>query len=216
MAKMSTAGEVSCREVSAVLRRKVFVDAATSAFLKQGYGYTTMSSIAAMVGGSKTTLWTYFRSKEGLFAAVVDDIVEHYAEAQTIELPVEGEVRTVLRLFAQSLVKTLSSAPILGLYRLVISEAKRFPHLAELFYDRGPRRGLTSLAAYIAEVMERGALRRGDPMVAAEQLAALCQSGAFQLVLLDVAGPDAHTMLGADIEAALDTFYRAWGPYPPE
>ena len=50
--------------------------AARKAFLRDGYGQTSMSSIAADVGGSKTTLWNYFPSKEDLFAAVVDDQVE--------------------------------------------------------------------------------------------------------------------------------------------
>lgn len=66
---------------SASLRRKAYVDAGREAFLDAGFGATTMSSIAARVGGSKTTLWSYFPSKEELFAAVVDDIVEVHAKA---------------------------------------------------------------------------------------------------------------------------------------
>lgn len=48
-------------------RRKAFIDAARSAFFSQGYARTVMSSIASQVGGSKTTLWSYFPSKEELF-----------------------------------------------------------------------------------------------------------------------------------------------------
>ncbi|WP_334185502.1 TetR/AcrR family transcriptional regulator [Novosphingobium sp.] len=210
MTEKATVRELSCRELSAAVRRQAIVDAATLVFLEQGYGGTTMSCIAATVGGSKSTLWSYFSSKEALFVAVVDDIIERHSEAQMVELPPDGDITMVLKLFAQSLTNTLTSAPILNLYRLVISEAKRFPHLAELFYDRGPKRGRARLAVYIAEMMERGELRRGDPLVAAQQLCALCQSGTFQLVLLDLATPDQNSMFASDIDVALDTFCRAW------
>ena len=50
-------------ECPTALRRKAFVDAAREAFFAHGYAGTTMSSIASAVGGSKTTLWSYFPSK---------------------------------------------------------------------------------------------------------------------------------------------------------
>src|SRR3546814_14826440 len=70
---------------AAALRRKAFVEAARKGFLANGYAGTTMSSIASAVGGSKTTLWTYFPSKEALFEAVVDDIVDYYGAALQVE-----------------------------------------------------------------------------------------------------------------------------------
>src|SRR3546814_10058628 len=58
---------------NAALRRKAYVDAGREAFLDAGFGATTMSSIAALVGGSKTTLWTYFPRSE-----------EHTSELQSL------------------------------------------------------------------------------------------------------------------------------------
>ena len=39
--------------------------------MAEGYGATSMSTIAARVGGSKATLYHYFKSKEELFDAFV-------------------------------------------------------------------------------------------------------------------------------------------------
>jgi len=127
-----------------------------------------MSSIAGKVGGSKTTLWTYFPSKEDLFAAVVDDIVASYGQALQIDLPVDEPVTDVLGRFGHVLMATLMSPALLALYRLVVAEAERFPHLAETFYDRGPRRGKARLAEWMAEKMARGELRPGDPIFASQ------------------------------------------------
>ena len=195
-------------------RRKAFVDAAREAFFANGYAGTTMSSIASKVGGSKTTLWSYFPSKEALFEAVVDDIVEHYGTALQTELPLDEDVLAVLRRFATTLIGTLMSDPLLSLYQLVVGEARRFPHLAETFYERGPRRGKARLAVWMGEKMARGELRSGDPLQAVYHLSGLCQSGLYQFTVLNL--PEARrasrARLEAEIDAALDTFYRAWGP----
>jgi AcrR family transcriptional regulator len=199
---------------AAALRRKAFVDAARALFFARGYAGTTMSAIASKVGGSKTTLWSYFPSKEDLFAAVVDDIAETYGDILRIDLPADAPVPQVLRHFAEVLTGTLMSDPMLALYQLVVGEARRFPHLAETFYERGPRRGKARLAAWMAEKMARGELRQGEPLAAVQQFSGLCQSGLFQFSVLNL--PEARqadrARFVAEVEAAVDTFYRAWGP----
>lgn len=199
---------------AAASRRKAFIDAARALFFTNGYAGTTMSSIAGKVGGSKTTLWSYFPSKEDLFAAVVDDITDTYGRALQVDLPVDAPVPAVLRHYANALVRTLMSDPILALQQLVIGEARRFPHLAETFYDRGPRRGKARLAAWMAEKMARGELRHGDPLLAVQQFSALCQSGVYQFAIFNL--PEAHRIdrvrFQAEIDATIDTFHRAWGP----
>lgn len=193
-------------------RRQAFVNAAREAFFANGYAGTTMSSIAGTVGGSKTTLWSYFPSKEELFAAVVDDIVEHYGQALSVEMPDDDDIVGALRQFGRALMNTIMSEQIMALYRLVLSEATRFPHLAEMFYDRGPRQGKARLAEYMGRAMDRGLLRRGDPMHLVFQLAGLFQAGIYQTKLLNLETHCDDAMIEAEIEAAVDTFYRAWRP----
>lgn len=197
---------------AAAMRRKAFVDAARELFFANGYAGTTMSSIASKVGGSKTTLWTYFPSKEDLFAAVVDDIVAQYGDALAIDLPLDEPVPDVLRTFGNLLMTKLTATPILSLFRLVVGEAERFPHLAETFYDRGPRRGKARAADWVGEKMVRGEIRMGDPMRAVQQFTGLCQSGVYQFAMLNLPESRDLDRLRDDVDAAVDTFYRAWGP----
>ncbi|MBJ7441299.1 MAG: TetR/AcrR family transcriptional regulator [Sphingopyxis sp.] len=196
---------------AATARRKAFVDAARALFFANGYAGTTMSSIAGKVGGSKTTLWSYFPSKEELFAAVVDDIISQYGDALAIDLPLDEPVPDVLRRFGSVLMTKLTATPLLSLYRLVVGEAERFPHLAETFYDRGPRRGKARAADWVAEKMVRGEIRMGDPMRAVQQFAGLCQSGLYQFAVLGLREGRDLDRLQDEIDAAVDTFYRAWG-----
>lgn len=194
-------------------KRRAFVDAARQAFFSNGYGATSMSAISATVGGSKTTLWAYFRSKEELFTAVVDDLVERYGRALEVRLDPEGEVREQLARFGHALLETLHSQPIVDLHRLAIGEASRFPELARGMYERGQARGKARLRAFIADAMTRGKLRHGDAAAAGRMFAGMLQSGSAQLHMLGITGtPDADER-SEEVEAAVDTFMRAWAPH---
>ena len=52
-------------------RREAILDVAQDVFLDEGFAAASMSTIAARLGGSKGTLYNYFKSKEELFNAYV-------------------------------------------------------------------------------------------------------------------------------------------------
>jgi TetR/AcrR family transcriptional regulator, mexJK operon transcriptional repressor len=192
------------------IRRSAFVAAAREAFFTHGYAGTTMSSIAATVGGSKTTLWSYFPSKQDLFVAVVDDLIETYGAALEVPMDPDEPLEEALRRFGHGMMRIVLSPPIIALHRLVTGEAGRFPELGPLFYERGPRRGKLKLAAYLADAMQSGRMRSGDPKAAARQFAVLCQSGCHQQMMLGMIDAPTEAQVSVDIEAAIDVFMRAW------
>lgn len=59
--------------------RRRLVDVAIDLFSGQGYAEVTMSHIAAAAGVAKGSVYRYFSSKEALFEAVVEDLVEDTA-----------------------------------------------------------------------------------------------------------------------------------------
>lgn len=192
-------------------RRDAFVAAARDAFFSHGYAGTSMSAISAKVGGSKTTLWTYFPSKQELFAAVLDDLVERYGRALEVKLDPDGDVREELRLFARALLETLHSQPIVDMHRLTIGEARRFPELGRMMFERGQGPGKARLGAFMAEAMRRGKLRSGDSALAARHLAGLIQSGSPQMHLLGLDSAPDDPELETEIEQVLTTFFQAYG-----
>lgn len=169
-----------------------------------------MSGIAAAVGGSKTTLWSRFDSKEELFAAVVDEIVERYGAALTFELDRSAPVAVVLRGFARAMMATVLSPEVVALHRLVIGEVQRFPELGVMLFERGPGPAKARLAAYLSDAMDDGRLRSGDAVAAARHLTAMCQAGRFQEALLGMASGEIGPDVEAEIEIAIDSFIRAW------
>lgn len=169
-----------------------------------------MSSIAAKLGGSKATLWAYFRTKEDLFGAVIDDLVDRYGDAINQPIRIEDKPEQTLRSLAADFMGTLLQPDIVSLQRLVTGEAERFPELGKLFYQRGPQRALEHLRDLFSELMRQGFLIQLDPMVAARHFVALCQSGGFQLAMWGLeATPSSHS-LNKDIDAAIRTFLRGF------
>lgn len=201
----------SRREANRQSRRETILDVAQGSFLDQGYDGTTMSGIAAELGGSKGTLWNYFPSKEALFAAVVDRATQKLRKRLTVILNPDDGLEVALRGFCEQFLVKVTSDESVALHRLVLGETSRFPELGRIFYERAPRQTQLLLAEFIAGAQVRGQLLGMEPLRAAQHLIWLCMSGNYQMRLtgvIDHIPPDA---LAADIDAAMTTFMRAYG-----
>ncbi len=200
------------REARRQSRREAMLDVAERSFLHQGYAATTMSGIAADLGGSKGTLWSYFPAKDVLFAAVLDRATEAFQQQLTLILNPQDSVETTLLRFARGFLQRVTLPDALALYRLALSEANRFPETGRLFDERVSGRTRATLAGYLAQVMARGQLRRDDALLAAQQLVGLCLSGCHQSLMLRLIEQVDSEKIEADATHAVAMFMRAYGP----
>jgi len=192
-------------------RRDAILDVAYECFVAEGYGSTSMSTIAARLGGSKGTLYNYFKSKEELFEAFVRRSCLRLHQ-QMEAAPQDGDVRAHLVGMARTFVDHLLSPQAIAIHRVVVGEGERFPELARLFYEAGPRTGINNTAALLERLMDQGVIRRSDPVLAAHQLKDLSLSGLFSLRLWGVIEDPTPSERQARAEMAVDTFLRAYAP----
>jgi TetR/AcrR family transcriptional repressor of mexJK operon len=147
--------------------RRRLVEAARAAFMRDGFRGASVDRIAAAAGVAKQTFYNHFPSKEALFEETirvgVRDIVVELDDAP-------GDVRDRLIAFSLALRKKLLSPEGLDWYRTVIADLSRLPELSRIVWRQGPYETLVRLADFLAAAMERGELRRDDPMFAAEML----------------------------------------------
>jgi len=195
-------------------RREAILDVAQRSFLEHGYAATTMSAIAAELGGSKGTLWSYFPAKDLLFAAVLDRATEAFQHHLTLLLNPRDELEATLGRFALEYLQRVTSPEALALYRLIIAETGRFPEVGRIFQERGTGRTKGQLATYLAEMMARGLLRQDDPQVAAQQLVGLCLSGCHQMLLMGAIESTDTALIASMTESeamsSVTTFMRAF------
>src|SRR3954451_1501963 len=151
-------------------KRRAMLDAATTAFLRNGYAGTSMDEIAALAGVSKQTVYKHFDSKERLFFDIVTSTVNEASDPvynDVLGLEDSGDVEADLRGLAQRLLARVMQPRILQLRRLVIGESGRFPELGRTLYEQGPGRTIAALAPVFKRLAARGALQVDAPPLAA-------------------------------------------------
>jgi TetR/AcrR family transcriptional repressor of mexJK operon len=161
-------------------KRRVIMEAATTAFLRNGYLGTSMDEIAALAGVSKQTVYNHFADKQRLFIDIIlatsDQVVGELVQTATSALPKTDDVEDVeedLVELARQLITAICHPQVLRLRRLVIGETGRFPELGRTYWERGFERGLATLADRLRQLAERGLLRLEDPQLAAHQFAGM-------------------------------------------
>jgi TetR/AcrR family transcriptional repressor of mexJK operon len=193
-------------------RRQKILAAAAESFLRRGYAGTTMSGIAATMGGSKGTLWRYFPSKEHLFAAFLDQATAAYRARLSVTLDLQSDLPSAIESGCLSLVEGITSDQAIPLYRLVIGEAGRLPEIGRLYHRRLLSVTHSLLGSFIAQAMDRGLLLRDDPDRAARSLMMLCMAGCHQQLLTGHITAVTRADVAMDAERARTFFLRAYAP----
>lgn len=190
----------------------LILDAARGAFLERGYSVTSMDAIAQAAGVSKATVYALFTSKDRLFAAVI----EREGDRQTAAIDTTGEapitdvpITDVLGLFATEAAALLLSPSNTAMSRIVSSEAVRSPEVGRLFYANGPDRLIGRLAAYLAQAMKRGELRKADTRLAAAQFLAVIVGDLQLRLAMGLARPSRAEQRSV-VTAGVEMFIRAY------
>lgn len=162
------------REARKQDRRQAIVDAARRSFLDDGYAATSMSGLLAELGGSKATLWSYFRSKEELFAAVIEDVTVDFRRELESSLLASADLEESLCAFCRGFMQKTAQPDAVAAWRLIAGESGRFPELGRIFYESAARRVEEALAGYLATQITTGRLRDGNVIEMAQVLLGLC------------------------------------------
>jgi AcrR family transcriptional regulator len=199
------------------VRREAILDAAAEVFMDVGFAAASMSMIAARVGGSKGTLYNYFKSKEELFEAYIRRHCAWQQEAILAEFLTPGEeIRAVLLKLGRNLLNVVLSEVGLRNFILAISEAHRAPEIGRAFYQAGPATGAERMAEGITQAIADGRLRPCEPLKAAHQFVGLCQNRMLKACLCNAMERPTASEIETEVTAAVETFMAAFGPVEGE
>ena len=191
-------------------KARQILEGARAAFFELGYEGASTDEIVRRAGVSKGTLYKYFPDKRALFAAMVEEECRRQA---TLVFQVQGhpvDIEAFLRDAAQKLVRMLLVPSMLGIYRLAVAEAQRFPELARVFYDSGPDLGTRRLARVLAGAAARGELAIEDVDLAAHQFGQLCKAEVFYKRLFEIQRSFSEEEIDRIANGAVDLFLRAY------
>jgi len=187
-------------------RREILLQAAAEVFFEQGYAATSIDAIIERAGGSKRNIYSEFGNKEGLFSAIVTENADRVLSTLAIE-EIEGhDLRETLTDFGQHLMSGYMSPTLIGIYRMAVTEANRFPDLVRSFYDEGPGRATSQLAQVLELAKERGEIRADDCQRAAGHFVGMIRDNLHLQVILGLRRPPSDKEMRAAVASAVELF----------
>lgn len=163
-------------------KRNAIIAAATAVFEEVGYQRASMAMIAARLGGSKATLYGYFRSKEQLFATAVTSALEETGEELLGSLASGDDIAAVLTRYGQLYLDLVTRPEILAIQRTVLSEGQNST-LGQEVYELGPRRGIAGLIDFLERRAAAGEIELASGEIAALHFKALLEAGVTEPLL---------------------------------
>jgi len=113
-------------------RPQELLDAALALFVEKGFAAARAEEVATRAGVSKGTLYLYYPSKEELLKAVISHYLSaRVAEGAALAAAHDGDAATLLRSVLIDWWGQLYDSPAAGVFKLVITEVRNFPEIAE-------------------------------------------------------------------------------------
>lgn len=202
---------MSARARNRALKERRILDAAFRVFSLAGYAGASMDAIADAARVSKPTLYQYFGSKEALFAAMMDSardvMLEPFAQGG-------GDMVAQLYRFAWAYADVVMRPDLLGLARLVIGEAARFPEIGAAYQAAGPDRLLEGMIGWLETQRAAGRLAFDDAELAAQDLWALILSAPRTQALHRPDAVPGRDRIRRYLDNGLRVFLRAYSTDP--
>lgn len=123
---------------------------AADLFLKHGYEGVSIDKIVELAGGSKSTVYSEFGGKCGLFISSIEKLCRESNEPLRTVDYTGLNLETSLKKLAFSILKLMTAKRSVDLHRLAIGEAANCPEVGEAWYKHGPAR----TASFIRAVLE--------------------------------------------------------------
>jgi AcrR family transcriptional regulator len=145
-------------------RIDALMDAATQVFLRDGFGAASIDKVAQEAGVSTRTIYERFKNKADLLVSVISRLVDRdmatvfaYSELDRME------VRQALTAIGRTITGRACDPQAAALFRIVATEAQRFPALADKMRASTKDRVISAVAKYFRGQVARGRLALSDP-----------------------------------------------------
>ncbi len=138
------------------------LEAGMAEFAQRGFAATRLEDVARRAGISKGTIYLYFKDKESLLIAAVQERVgSTLMEVGAAVDQFPGSTADLLRMIIPLLHQRLVHSELQPLLRIMIGEGGNFPHLTTLYYHASVAQGRALLERIVARGRARGEIREG-------------------------------------------------------
>jgi TetR/AcrR family transcriptional regulator, repressor of fatR-cypB operon len=181
-------------------RQQEILKAARELFVTKGFRETTLDEIAHQAEFGKGTLYNYFANKEEIFRAIVEQAIEDSLSIARESSEAPGGVRERLSVFAQNTIRYVRDNG--ELLHVIYHELHRNPNPDEAWIRSTMMRAKEvwgSIAVLLQNEMDKGAIRKCDPMHYVVLFDGMVRGYCFQKFSLDNMQSDEDFARAADL-----------------
>ncbi|MCT4557297.1 MAG: TetR/AcrR family transcriptional regulator [Pelagimonas sp.] len=160
------------------IKRQNIIDAAIIEFREQGFLGAKTTAIAKRANVSSRTLYKHFESKETLFEAISDIMVERNWSMEPVSYDPTRDFAEQLKDALWRYVGVITEETAIGLNRMVLSELIRDLDRSQKFFAESATHDYP-ITLLISEAMEANVLRKADAGLATNQLLGLAKNFFF-------------------------------------
>ncbi len=190
-------------------RRQHILGTADSVFQELGFEAASMSEIAVRVGGSKATLYNYFKTKEELFFEIMRAAAQEQGKEAFAIAEQDREFETKMREFCYTYLQFSTSTQVVNARRMAVSQALKST-IGKQIYECGIKVGWTKVSDALSAAMTKGELTQADPWLAAMHIKGLLEAGIADFMLLGVDIDISNARLKKAADLAMDVFLKAY------
>jgi AcrR family transcriptional regulator len=189
------------------VRRRAFLRAAREVFLEQGFEAANMSEVVRRAGGSMTTLYAQFGSKEGLFLAIATEQHNRVMEAMTPDAVDHLPLEEGLQAIGERYLRVLLEPETLAMFRIVIGEGRTFPeHVRQIIFSGGDK-----VRAAVAAFMRSHGKALADADADASYFVEMLRSRHHYRALVDTSYRMSDRDIAAHVRAVVRFFLNGAG-----
>ncbi|WP_075188157.1 TetR/AcrR family transcriptional regulator [Teredinibacter haidensis] len=171
-------------------KRAAIVNAAMLEFQTRGFQASNMDDIALRAEVSKRTVYNHFPSKDALFGAIMEKMVEMLRDFEHVPFSAETPLEQQLRQLVSNEISLLQAEGFISLARMIFAETIHSPNLIQTALQTFNKQE-SPIANWFNAAVKAGALKAEHPDILVTQFTAVIKSFCFWPQLIEGAAfPD--------------------------
>jgi TetR/AcrR family transcriptional repressor of mexJK operon len=196
------------------IKRGQIISAARTLFLEKGYGSTSMDTIASKARVSKRTVYSHFKDKKVLFAAIMKDVCKETCSVNFEQPDLSQGPEQVLNAMGKKFLIANLAPQAIDVLRVVASESNTFPELGKLLWDTGPVQLKQFISNYLKSLDEEGVLSVSNPDLVAIQFLGMIKEPFYLPLLFGIGNQPSQEEIETIVSHAVSVILASLQPKP--
>ena len=166
-------GSKTAKSSKSLAKREAIKLAATEIMIELGYEDTSLETICQRASCSKSAIYQYFGNKQGLLAALTEDVALEISQALYAFHLQELDIAEALLMYAKLALAKILNDKHVAVVRATISSLGQYPELGPTYYQVGAKTAQVALTQYFSLQKTSNILDVDDPEWAAHEFQGL-------------------------------------------